>query len=83
MGTTIPATTRILDVSGLPEETVRAMELIVSQLREHPKPAASAVNPLAEYETWSREFHTWLASHKPLPSEADWSRESIYDDQGE
>jgi len=34
-------------------------------------------------EEWQAEFRAWIASHKPLPHEADDSRESIYAGRGE
>lgn len=34
-------------------------------------------------EQWIAEFDAWASSHKPLPMEADDSRESIYAGRGE
>ena len=34
-------------------------------------------------EEWQAAFRAWIASHKPLPNEADDSRESIYAGCGE
>lgn len=38
---------------------------------------------LTSTEEWLAEFDAWTASHKPLPFEADDSRESIYAGCGE
>ena len=83
MVTIVQHPTRAIDVSGLPEETIRAVEVLVSHLRGQSKAPEGGTPLLSSYEEWSREFRNWLASHKPTPTAADWSRESIYDDQGE
>lgn len=62
---------RTVDVTGLPEEAV-------STLRQQ----ATATNHVSD-EDWSKSLHEWAASHKPVQSPADWSRESIYSGRGE
>jgi hypothetical protein len=42
-------------------------------------PKANTMPP----EEWRAAFWAWIASHKPLPNEADDSRESIYAGCGE
>jgi hypothetical protein len=70
---------RTVDVTGLPEEAVQAVESFVSTLRNQ---ATSATNHVS-YEDWSKALHEWAASHKPVSNPADWSRESIYAGRGE
>ena len=70
---------RTVDVTGLPEEAVRAVESLVSTLRQQ----ASSTLIRASYEDWSRALREWAASHKPVSNPADWSRESIYAERGE
>jgi hypothetical protein len=70
---------RTVDVTGLPEEAVKAVESMVSTLRQQ----TSSTLIHASYEDWSRALHDWVASHKPASNPADWSRESIYAGRGE
>jgi hypothetical protein len=70
---------RSVDVTGLPEEAVQAVESLVSTLRKQ----ATAPTNYTSYEDWSRALHAWVASHKPVSKPADWSRESIYAGRGE
>lgn len=62
----------VVDVSGLSPEAVRAVELLVSQLR------SMAARPTdEEFAQAMRE----LASGSPVPSlPADWSRADLYND---
>jgi hypothetical protein len=73
---------KTIDVSGLSDEAVRAVELLVTELRRHqPVPVAQrGMGSFASYEEWSRAFREWVASHKPLGTSADYSLESIYAD---
>jgi hypothetical protein len=70
---------RAVDVTGLPEEAVQAVESLVSTLRQQ----ATSGTTHASYEDWSKALHEWVASHKPMSNPADWSRESIYAGCGE
>ena len=70
---------RTIDVTGLPEEAVQAVESLVSTLRNQTTSVTSRVS----YEDWSKALHEWAASHKPVSKPADWSRESIYAGRGE
>ena len=73
---------KTIDVSGLSEQAVQAVELLVSELRRQQTPPVEqrGMGLFASYEEWSRAFHEWVASHKPLGTSADYSRESIYGD---
>jgi len=66
-------------VTGLPDEAVRAVESLVTSLRER----AIASLPHTSYEEWSKAFREWVESHKPVSNPVDWSRESIYAGRGE
>jgi hypothetical protein len=74
--------TRFVDLTGLPEDAVRAVESLVCVLREHAtkQPARQG---FASRQEWVKAIREWAGSHTPKGSEADWSRESIYADQGE
>lgn len=76
---------RSIDVTGLPEEAVRALEVLVDTWRKE-KPAAKPPEevPLWQrsHEEWSKALHEWIESHPRLDTFVDWSRESIYGDDG-
>jgi hypothetical protein len=74
---------RTLDLSGLSEEAAQAVELIVAQLRRAQQPPAEVrrFGSFSSYEEWSKALREWAESHKPLDTEADYSRESIYPDR--
>ena len=73
---------RTIDVSGLSEESVRAVESLVSQLRsaEHPPKQAGPFGSYASYEEWSKALREWAESHPKRDTLADDSREAIYGD---
>ena len=70
---------RTVDVTGLPDEAVKAVETLVSSLRQQTSNGTS----LSSYEDWSRSLRAWVASHPPVTHVVDWSRESIYAGRGE
>jgi hypothetical protein len=76
-----PDSTRAIDVTGLPEEAIRAVELLVSHLKE--QAAAEPTAAFSSYEEWAKAFRQWVESHKPQGTSADWNRESIYAGRGE
>jgi hypothetical protein len=53
----------------------------VARLVESCFPAPPA--PVLTGEAWERELRAWAASHKPLSTPVDDSRESIYQGRGE
>jgi hypothetical protein len=78
-----PERGRTIDLSGLSEETARAVELLVSQLRSAQQPPAEPrrFGSFSSYEEWSKALREWVESHQPLHTNADYSRESIYPDR--
>ena len=79
---TPPSTTRSIDLTGLPEEAIRAIESLVFLLRQQAA-APSPTHTFASREEWIQASRAWAASHTPQGSNADWSRESIYPDPDE
>jgi hypothetical protein len=73
---------RTIDVTGLPEEAVHAVESLVSQLRGEFPRFGGAIT-FASHEAWSRALHEWIESHPRRGTLADDSRESIYADRDE
>lgn len=78
METTTAHSRRSIDVSGLPEEAVRAVASIVSLLR---RPGQAPSFP--SVEEWSRALRAWAAGHARSSTVADDSRESLYEGRGE
>jgi hypothetical protein len=72
-----------LDVTGLPQEAIRALEALVAAWRHQQQPS-DAQRPLwqAPYEEWSKALREWANSHPKRDTFADWSRETIYGDDG-
>ena len=70
-----------IDVTGLPEEAVRAVESLVTLLRDRMPPAGGPA-PFPSRDEWVRAIRAWAASHPPRAS-ADWGREGIYAGRGE
>jgi hypothetical protein len=79
MITRMETTTRTIDVSGLPEEAICAVESIISLLR----PKGQVRPPFRSVEEWSQNLRAWAASHPRLDRIADDSRDSIYEGRGE
>jgi hypothetical protein len=73
---------RFIDVTGLPEEAVQAVEALVSQLRGQTTPRGGEES-FSSREEWVRAVREWAASHNPEATPADWGRESIYAGRGE
>ena len=72
---------RSIDLTGLPEDAVKAVECLVSVLREHAA-RRPAIPGFASRDEWVKAIREWAASHTEAKgSEADWSRESIYADR--
>jgi hypothetical protein len=73
---------RSVDVTGLSEDAIRAVEALVSHLRGQPERlggTASFPSPKA----WAGAFREWAESHPKSDTIADDSRESIYADRDE
>jgi hypothetical protein len=69
---------RTTDVTGLPEDAVRAMESLVTLLRGQ---VPSPVFP--SRAEWIEAIREWASGHKSVTTSADWSRQSIYAGRGE
>jgi len=69
-----------IDVTGLPEEAVRAVEAVVALLRGREGTGRTAP---PSYEEWSRALRAWAADHPRLDTLAEDDRESIYAGRGE
>jgi hypothetical protein len=80
--TTTQRTTRSIDVTGLPDEAVRAVESVVSLLRGRLAPQPGLA-PFPSPEQWIRAIRQWAQSHQPQGTSADWGREGIYAGRGE
>jgi hypothetical protein len=82
METTTHPTARSIDVTGLPDDVVRAVELLVSQLRGQQRPPAEprGMGSYPTYEEWSKALREWVDSHPRRDTLADDSRETIYGD---
>jgi len=78
MGST-PDQTRSINVTGLSEEAIRAVESFVAALREHAN-GSSAYHSASE---WCKALRQWAESHRRLDNPADWSRDAIYAGRGE
>jgi hypothetical protein len=71
---------RKIDVTGLPEEAVRALQFVVSALRGQ----TGAESPgFLSREEWAKAIKQWAESHPKIGKPADDSRESIYVGRGE
>jgi hypothetical protein len=73
---------RSIDLTGLPEEAIRAIESLAALLRKQAAKNGGS-QPYASREEWVEAIRAWAFSHAPQGSDADWSRESIYSDRGE
>jgi hypothetical protein len=72
---------RSIDVTGLAEDTIRAIEALISALRG--QAGGTTQPPFSSYPEWSKAFREWVAGHPPRETSADWSRESAYVGRGE
>ena len=71
-----PHEPRSVDVTGLPEEAIRAVEVYVAQLRGQPVPAVPA--PFRSYAEWAKALREWAESHPRRDTLADDSRVAIF-----
>jgi hypothetical protein len=79
MEPTQPPPPRSIDVTGLPDEAVRAVERYVAQLRGQEPRGVPA--QFASREEWARAVRTWAESHPQRDALADDSREALYGDE--
>jgi hypothetical protein len=76
-------TPRSIDVTGLPEEAIRAVESLVALLKGQTAHSHGGKIPFSSREEWVGAIREYAASHKAQGTSADWSRESIYAGRGE
>jgi hypothetical protein len=74
-----PLRPRLIDVTGLPEEGIRAVELLVSHL--HGQQAAGVPAAFSSQQEWVKAVREWAESHPRRDTLADDSRETIYADE--
>jgi hypothetical protein len=78
---------RSIDVTGLPDEAIAAVEQLVSYLRRQ-QGGPNGANPRFAVEEWPRAFDAWMAEVQaragryPPGFIVDDSRESIYEGRG-
>ena len=80
MGPTGQQPKHLIDVTGLPEEGIRAIESLVEFLRGQTQAAGPA---FSSPEQWAKAIRDWADGHEPQGTSADWGRESIYAGRGE
>jgi hypothetical protein len=75
-------TYRSIDVTGLSEPAIRAVEDLVALLKG--EPARGGMPPqFASRQEWRKAIRAFAAGHEPAGTNADWSRERIYSRRGE
>jgi hypothetical protein len=67
---------RSIDLTGLSEEAIRAVELLVSRLRG--AEFAGLPTQFSSHEDWANAVREWAESHPRRDALADDSRETIY-----
>jgi hypothetical protein len=81
MGPIEPSRARVIDVTGLPDEAIEAVQAIIEVLRRQ----AVALPPRASASEWSTQFDAWMgavalrANRYPAGFIVDDSRETIYE----
>ncbi len=74
---------RTVDVSGLTDEAVKAVEAYIAALRAVPTAVEQPAPRTETAEEWVARFTAWVDSHISRNPNMDDSRESIYDGCGE
>jgi hypothetical protein len=71
-----------VDVTGLSEQAIRAVESLVSQFRGQ-RARLGGTQSFSSREEWVNAVREWAQSHATLNTIADDSRETIYADRDE
>jgi hypothetical protein len=71
-------TKRTIDVTGLPEEAIRAVESLIAVLKT--KSVQATFPSIVSPGEWSKALREWAESHS-IDTTADDSRDSIYSDE--
>ena len=74
---------RSIDVTGLPDEAIAAVEQLVTLLKKQQAQEGGVPAQFSSREEWRKAIREWAASHPDLSTSADWDRESIYAGRGE
>lgn len=71
---------RLIDVTGLPEPVIAAIESLVANTRAALPSTNEATSPSRlPYPEWKKLFDEWVNMPRPpMPAFVDYSRESIY-----
>jgi hypothetical protein len=76
--------TRSIDVTGLSDDAIAAVEQVVAVLKKQSEPARlGGTVSFPSRAEWIRAVREWAASHPQVEHFVDDSRESIYTDRGE
>jgi len=71
-------TTRSIDVTGLPDDAIAAVEQLVSVLKKQSGPEPGVPAPFSSRDEWRKAIREWAESHHGMSNAAEWDRESIY-----
>jgi hypothetical protein len=71
---------REIDVTGLPEEAIRALQSFIAVLRGQ---TGTGSPSFLSREEWARAIKQWAENHPKIDKPADDSRDSIYAGRGE
>jgi hypothetical protein len=71
---------RSIDVTGLSDEAIRAVESLIAYFRGQQGQGGPS---FSSRDDWARAIRQWAESHKPQGTSADYSRETIYAGRGE
>jgi hypothetical protein len=70
---------RSVDVTGLSDEAIQAVESLVAAFREQ----ANGTSGLRSPGEWCEALREWAVSHQRPEHAAEWGRDSIYAGRGE
>jgi hypothetical protein len=71
-------TPRVLDLTGLPDDAIAAVEQLVAVLKKQSVPKPDVPAPFGSREEWRRAFREWAETPRSLNNAAEWDRETIY-----
>jgi hypothetical protein len=84
-----PMAKRHIDVTGLPDEAVRAVESVVSVLKKQSARGTTSFSTSSSYQEWRKLFDAWMREVTARSRRyaagfvLDDSRETIYEGRGE
>ena len=74
---------RSIDVTGLPDEAVAAVERLVALLKQAPPGQGGLPASFSSRDEWRKAIRDWADSQQPRNTSADWDRDGIYAGRGE